>query len=99
MHFHDFVGVMQLQPVTKFPGCREQRTQRVLTPNQNGSAIRIPTEEIDDGRNGDRRTVVTTHAVDGKCDRHRENGRVPKHPAAFGSTNYSPLALTTFLPR
>jgi hypothetical protein len=56
-------------------------------------------EEIDSSGNGDRRPVVPTHAIDGNSDRHRENGRVLAHPAAFDSMSYSPLALTTFLPR
>ena len=99
MHFDDFAGVMHAQAVAEFAGLPKQWLQDIVAPNQNGGAIGVSTKKFERGGNGDRRTVVTPHAIDGNRDRHRENGRALTHPAAFDSMDYSPLALTTFLPR
>lgn len=99
MHFDDFAGVLHAQTIAELLRIAKQRTQIILAADQNGRAIGIPTQKIEDGRHGNGRTVVTAHAIYGNGYRHCENGRVRKHPAAFESTNYSPLALMTFLPR
>lgn len=90
---------MQSQAITEFRRLIEQWTQDFLAANQDGCAIGVPTEKFKDGWNGDRWTVVTSHAIYGNRYRHCENGRALPHPAASDSTNYSPLTLMTFLPR
>jgi hypothetical protein len=85
------------------------RTQDFLASDQNGGAIGVMTQEFKNRGQRYRRAVVAAHAIHREGDRHRsvifrdslcKNGRTRgTHPADFGSLAYSPLALTTFLPR